>query len=244
MSTYPAELYAAVHRGNPGDVDYYRRVCSGVDTALELGCGWGRIAHAVAADGVDVMGLELDPDLRAMAPAGPATILAGDMRDFSLETRFDRVLIPYNGLYYLLDPAELVACLRCARAHLAPGGLLVFDGYAADAFHATDPGTGPDEDELGHVSTAGVDGRRFHVYEQSLWEPDRQRITARYVHVPEDGGPSVEAFVRQRYLLSAEVAPLLAQAGLELITLQGGFDQSAFDPEDSEMLIAVACSSS
>lgn len=240
VTSYPPKLYAAVHRGNPGDVDYYRRACAGVDTALELGCGWGRIAHAIASDGVEVVGVERDPALAALGHGGPARIVEGDMRAFDLGRRFDRVLVPYNGLYCLLDEAELVACLRCARAHLEDDGLLVFDGYAADAFHADDPGTGPDEDELGWVSTATVEGRRFEVYEQSLWDPARQRLRARYVHVPADGGTPIEATISQRYLLSSEVAPLLARADLELVALQGGFDQAAFDPEGSETLIAIA----
>lgn len=237
---YPAELYRSVHRGNPGDVDYYRRVCSGADTVLELGCGAGRIAHAVAADGVDVVGLEMDPALRALGADGPASLLAGDMRSFSLGRTFDRILIPYNGLYCLTTDADQLRCLEQVRAHLVPTGLLVFDGYNADPFHEEGADGGNDEDELGMVARARAEGRQWRVYEQSRWEPRAQRITARYVHVPEDGGSPVEATIVQRYLLSWQVGPLLARAGLSLVALQGGFDQSAHDPDESDLLIGIA----
>jgi hypothetical protein len=236
---YPPALYAAVHRGNPGDVDYYRRVCTGARAVLELGCGWGRVAHAVAADGCEVAGLERDGALRALGSGGPAQLVAGDMRSFDLGRAFDRVIIPYNGIYCLLEEASVRACLRCVRAHLAPAGLLVFDGYAGDAFH-DDPDATPGWDALEQVAQVTALGGMWEVHEQSRWDRARQRIDARYVHVPVDGGDAMEAMIPQRYLLSGQVADLLAEAGLRLVALQGGFDQSAFDSEQSEMLIVVA----
>jgi SAM-dependent methyltransferase len=235
---YPPALYAAVHRGNAGDVDYYRRVCAGARSVLELGCGVGRIAHAVAADGCEVVGIERDPGLLGLAPAGPASLMAGDMRAFQLDRRFDRIIAPYNGMYCLLDEEALLSCLRCVREHLAPEGLFVFDGYAADAFHGEGAESPPGWDDLEPVAAAEVDGVAWEVLEQSWWDPRTQRIDARYVHV--GGGQTIEAMIAQRYLLSHEVGGLLEQVGLGLVALQGGFDQSAFDPEQSELLIAVA----
>jgi tRNA G46 methylase TrmB len=43
-----AELYRLTHRGNPGDVGFYRKLCSGVQSVLELGCGYGRLLAALA----------------------------------------------------------------------------------------------------------------------------------------------------------------------------------------------------
>jgi SAM-dependent methyltransferase len=238
-AAYPPALYAAVHRGNAGDVDYYRCVCAGAQSVLELGCGVGRIAHAVAADGCEVVGIERDRGLLDLAPAGPASLLRGDMRAFQLDRRFDRIIAPYNGMYCLLDEDDLLACLGCVREHLAPEGLFVFDGYAADAFHAEGAESAPGWDALEPVAAAEVDGVAWEVLEQSWWDPRTQRIDARYVHVA-SGGQTVEATISQRYLLSHQVGGLLEHVGLRLMALQGGFDQAAFEPDQSELLIAVA----
>ena len=40
---YDRRLYASVHRGNPGDVGFYERLCAEARTVLELGCGYGRV---------------------------------------------------------------------------------------------------------------------------------------------------------------------------------------------------------
>ncbi|MFW6050882.1 MAG: class I SAM-dependent methyltransferase [Myxococcota bacterium] len=234
---YPPDLYLAVHSGNEGDVCFYRRACADARDVLELGCGAGRVACAVAADGKDVVGVERDAGLLALAPRCGATFVQQDMREVWLDRAFDRVIAPYHGLYCLLEEADLVAVLERARAHLRPGGLLVFDGWAADRFHEEADPEAPDELEV--VKVVHARGRTWDVLERSDWDRARQRIDARYRHVPREGGEAVEAVLPQRYLRSAQVGPLLSRAGLELVVLLGGFDDRAWD-DDAEHLVVVA----
>lgn len=237
---YPADLYAAVHAGQPDDVDFYLGVCDGAEKVLELGCGFGRVLEPLVAAGHDVVGLDNDERLLDLAArrAPGARLVLGDMRTFELEERFERVLIPFSGLWCLLDPADVVACLTRAREHLAPGGYVVFDGYAADGFHASAAEAGSDEPGL--VKTIEVGGRRFDVFEHSYWDPATQRIDAVYDHVPTDGGPAITATIPQRYFLAEEIPALLAQAGLAPLVLHGDFDQHVYDPDESPKLIVTA----
>ncbi len=247
-ASYPAKLYAAVHRGNDGDRRYYRLACAGARDVLELGCGFGRIARALSDDGLKVTGVDSDPDMVALArkavPTGRFEV--ADMRTFSTEARFDRVVIPYNGIYCLLSREDVVRTLRLARQHLAPDGLVVFDGYNAEAFHHAGDGDGA-WDESSYVKTVSALGESWRVYERSRWDRAQQRIDAVYTHVP-DGHQArslapvpgtIEACIPQRYLLASQVEGLLADADLELLALQGDFDQSAWD-DDSAALVVVA----
>lgn len=241
---YPADLYAALHRGLPGDVDFYMRACSGGQTVLELGCGYGRVLAALALAGHEVTGLERDPELarraREAVEGAGGRVVEGDMTDFSLGTRFDRIIIPFNGLYCLLSPEEVAACFRCVAAHLAPDGLFIFDGWAADAFHAE---ASPDDMGADHLEPVGcvrARGRAYDVFETSAWDRDAQRIDARYLYVARDGSPALEFPLPQRYLRSDEAVALLEASGLEPWVLHGGFDQSAYDEEDSELMIVTA----
>jgi len=236
---YPAALYCAVHGGVPGDVSFYRQVCAGARSVLELGCGGGRVLDPLLRDGLDVTGLDRSASLLAIAAARAprADLVRADMRDFRLGRRFDRILIPFNGAYCMLEEGDLLGCLRAAHAHLAPQGLLVFDGYSADDFHAHVDPTGADEPEK--VKEVDALGTRWDVLEHSSWDTARQRIDAVYTHVPADARPRVVATIAQRYLLSTQVEPLLAEAGFELLVLHGDFDQSAHDGE-SPHLIATA----
>jgi hypothetical protein len=56
VSDYPAQLYAAVHDGNPGDVAFYRERCADARAVLELGCGDARVLAELAAPGRALVG--------------------------------------------------------------------------------------------------------------------------------------------------------------------------------------------
>src|SRR5690606_41030673 len=62
-----AALYAALHQGSPGDVDFYNRVCAGAEGVLEFGVGAGRIALALAEASVSVVGIDCDEPLLSLA---------------------------------------------------------------------------------------------------------------------------------------------------------------------------------
>src|SRR6185503_13179964 len=98
---------------------------------LEIGCGTGRVLLALLEHGIDAEGIDNAPAMleRLRAKAAErgleARVTRGDMRDFSIERRFARVIIPFNGFAHCDTTAEQLDCLRCCRQHLAPGGAFV-----------------------------------------------------------------------------------------------------------------------
>ncbi len=244
---YDAELYELTHRGNPGDVEFYVAACREAQSVLELGSGYGRIAIALAEAGKAVIGVELDPGLleraqrnaRGASPTGSLDFVVGDMTRLDLGRRFDRVLIPHSGLYCLLDPAQVLAALQVARAHLADDGLLLLDGYAADVFHAESEPEDIAEDALEAVTQVETGGRRFSVFERSRWERERQLLHVSYVYTREPSGETLSFELPQRYLLCDELLGLLAEAGFGDVLVRGGFEGEPYD-EDADHLVVAA----
>ena len=118
----------------PGEIAFYRemaaRVKSTGGTMLEIACGTGRVAIRLAQDGVQVVGLDLSPDMIAVAKEKSAGLgnvrwVEGDMRSFELKEAFDLALIPGHAFQNLNTPQDQTACLACIRRHLHPGGVLV-----------------------------------------------------------------------------------------------------------------------
>ncbi|HEV8244996.1 MAG TPA: class I SAM-dependent methyltransferase [Polyangiaceae bacterium] len=238
-----AELYALTHRGTPGDVAFYRRACRGSRSVLELGSGFGRILAALVSPGRRLVGIERDPGLLALArralPRSAAELICADMRSFELERKFARILIPYSGFFCLLTDADALSCLRAVRRHLAPGGRLLLDTYAADGFHAQTRAT-PGRRELDFVVSIAHRGRHWDVFEKSRWRKAKRRIEVSYVYRDRKNGSAIELELPQHYWGALELRTVLERAGLELRSLHGDFQGARYRPESSELMVVSA----
>jgi SAM-dependent methyltransferase len=260
---YDAELYAAVHDGNPGDLEFYRARCAGASSVLELGCGDARVLATLAEPGRSLVGVDIDDALLELArtrlvdlgSAGAGSIepehdangglfvelIHADMADPSLLVgrRFDRVVLPHGGLYCLLDERALAATLANAARLLEPGGALILDAWAADGFHRDAEPDDQSEGWLERVKTIELDGDDWEVLERSRWDKPNQRIDVTYLHVRVGDEEAVEGVLRQRYLTSDQLQAALVAAGFTGIELAGGFAGEPWD-DDAELLVVVA----
>jgi len=107
---------------------------------LDIGAGTGRVTLDLAARGVEVVALDFCPPLlTALARRGeglPVSTAVADARDFRLGRQFSLILVPMQTLQLLGGPSSRGAFLRCALAHLRPGGLLA--AALADAMDCFD----------------------------------------------------------------------------------------------------------
>ncbi len=246
-STKRAALYAKLHTGTPGDLAWYQSACAGAASVLELGCGSGRVLEALGPGRTTMVGIDRDLDLlhlaaqRVTAGNGTASaeLVCADMRDFCLATTFDRVLLPYTGLYCLADDDEVRACFERVRAHLCDDGRFLFDAYCADALHrGVEPA--PEEDEIDDdIAVVEYEGRVYHVREETDWDADGQILEVQYIYEPREGGHSFAYPIRHRYLRLEQLEPLLDAAGLELTSLEEAFEGGPLTLE-SDHFAAVA----
>jgi SAM-dependent methyltransferase len=137
------------------DLSLWRTLAERADgRVLDIGAGTGRVSLELASGGAHVVALDAAaPLLAALASrAGglPVETVIADARDFALDSRFALVLAPMQTLQLLEGPAGRAAFLRCARKHLAPGGVLAAAvADALDCFDAErDMPPPPDEREI------------------------------------------------------------------------------------------------
>jgi SAM-dependent methyltransferase len=107
---------------------------------LDVGAGTGRVTIALAAGGVEMVGLDVDErllDALAVRAAGlPVETVVADAREICLGRRFRLILVPMQTLQLFGGALGRAAFLRCALDHLEPGGLLA--AALADAMECFD----------------------------------------------------------------------------------------------------------
>ena len=102
-------------------------VCSlGPSSVLDGGCGTGRVGIELARRGIEVVGVDPDPDMIAACRAKAPDLRweHSGLQDLALDTRFDLVVLAGNVVPYAAAPDRAGVVAACA-AHLVPGGLLL-----------------------------------------------------------------------------------------------------------------------
>lgn len=103
---------------------------------LDAGCGTGRVARELHRRGYEVVGVDSDSSMLAVARSEEPSLrwLLTDLASLELDERFDVVLMAGNVVVFLEAGTEGEVVRRCA-AHLRPGGLLV-SGWRTDRMTA------------------------------------------------------------------------------------------------------------
>lgn len=195
---------------------------------LDLACGFGRHANALAGLGYSLTGIDITPGFLEIARRHAAekqlsvTYLQGDMRRINFTDKFDRILLLFTSFGYFEDNENLLVLQNVERA-LKPGGFLVFDTHNRDVFlsgmqplYLTEIG---DDIMLDRLSFDTRTGRWYN-----------HRIVFR------DGVRKDKPFCVRLYN-PHEISDLLRQAGLEVHQMYAGFDAQDFSSESRRMVI-------
>lgn len=132
-----ADFYALTYDASvpdwPGEIDFYQELAAQArrnnGKVLEIACGTGRVTIRLAQHGGSVVGLDLSPQMLAIAQTKSAGLdnlrwVHGDMRSFDLGESFGLAIIPGHSFQNLNSVQDQVACLECTKRHLQPGGVL------------------------------------------------------------------------------------------------------------------------
>jgi 2-polyprenyl-3-methyl-5-hydroxy-6-metoxy-1,4-benzoquinol methylase len=218
------------------EVDFLRRELE-LDRPLEildLACGFGRHANRLAALGHTVTGIDLTSGFLDMARKEALNLgvqvnyRQGDMRQLDDQARYDRVLLLFSAFGYFEDYENLQVMRNIAKA-LKPAGLLILDVRNRDHLF---------KDFMPYIVTEKegnlmIDRQTFDSLTGRLYN---RRIVIR------NGLRRDKPFFVRMYNLN-EIQALLANTGLKIAKMFGGWDSSQVSA-DSRRLIIIAEKSS
>lgn len=214
---------------------------------LELGAGTGRVALAIARRGVDVVGVErMRPMLagaRRRLRKAPAAVrdrvelVRGDLRRVRLRRRFPLVISPFNVFQHLYRRVDVEDALGTVRAHLRPGGRLVFDVLLPEpAILARRPG----RYYKGRSIRRPTEGRRYDYGETFHYDPVEQvQLVHMFFQSQDDPADVTLTPLAHRQFFPAELEALLHYNGFEIVERWGGFDRAPLSAaSESQVIVA------
>ena len=244
--------------GRRRDVAFYRdAVREFGDPVLELGCGTGRIALALAEAGHRVTGLDISGRMlerctqkRAGLPKETRErvhLVQGDMTRFDLGEKYRVVIIPFRPLQHLLEVEQQISCLESARKHLHAGrrfgerkGRLILDVFQTDAERMHDP---VHQKEAPVTEYTMPDGRHVKIAERvKEFHRAQQRNDVEMIFYVKDARGKEERLVfawTLRYFFRYEMQHLLERCGFRVSAVYGDFDRSALVDISPEMIFVA-----
>jgi SAM-dependent methyltransferase len=126
-----ANMYDEFHKGLMDDEGAVAALATlaGDGPVLEFGVGTGRLAVPLAGRGVEVVGVDVSPEMLAKLKekSSEVTVVEADMTTVSLEREFSLAYIAFNSIFALDTQQAQVELFRNAAAHLRPGCRFVLE---------------------------------------------------------------------------------------------------------------------
>lgn len=225
------------------DLRFYRELArEGGGPVLELGCGTGRVLLEIARDGFPCTGLDASQHmlarLRQKSTFPNLRLVHAPMQRFDLPgERFGLIFSAFRAFQHLYTVEDQLACLACARRHLAPGGRLAFDVFAPRLARMARLEE-PEQEDLRFA----LDGEEVVRHAMVSRDPVAQLLTVRFRYERfRDGrvaGNELATF-RMRWFWRFELEHLLARAGFRDIDIHGDFERRPVGP-DTPAYVVVA----
>ncbi len=236
-----ADLYDAYVTDTRDRAFWARRAGEAAGAILELTAGTGRVTAALLSGSEPVVALDLAPAmlqrLVARHAAAGVRAVAGDVTRLPFSSgRFALVVIPFNSFGELTEPGDRAAALKETRRVLVPGGRAVVTLHDPVPRRRTlDGGTrrlGPFQlgDRCLEVLVRG------HLVTEDLAESDQTyRVIEGRDHLLE------ERVLTLRFVLpdADALIAMAREAGLEVESLFGDYDESPYAPGCSPFILAV-----
>lgn len=216
------------------DFDYCIALARDATSVLDLGCGTGELAVAMAdgkaVTGVDPAGAMLD--IARERPGGDkVTWVEVDARSARLDRRFDLIVLTGHAYQVFLDDEDQRAVLATIAAHLEPGGRFIFDSRNPLVRSWQDWNRASSLRQLEHAQLGPLES-----WSEATFDVDKGIANYENWYRVLNTGKDYSASAQIRYTPKEKLAELIAGAGLVVDEWLGDWHGAPWTPDASEII--------
>lgn len=228
-----------LENGWAADFSFCQKLAQDARSVLDLGCGTGELALALAEDrtaenktivGVDPAAAMLDV-ARGQPGGGKVTWHRSDAQSLCLDRRFDLIVLTGHAFQVFLTEADQRAVLNTIALHLNPEGRFIFDtrNPAAAAWRDWTPERS--RRRLQHPRLGAVEA-----WNDAAHDAASGIVTYQTHYRVMASGETLSAASRIRFTPREVLTPLLAEAGLTVDEWFGDWAGGAWDVNAPEII--------
>jgi SAM-dependent methyltransferase len=242
-------------RDSGPEIQYFRRFVDAGQPALDVACGTGRLLVPYVADGLDVDGVDVSPDMVALCREAAAAVGAAPtlscraMHELDLPRRY-RTIYVCGGLGLGSTREQDQEALRRLHDHLEPGGRLVLDNEVpysgASTWSHWPPGTREDLPQPEQPPTdrrLAPDGDEYALRTRLLDLDPLGQQEVHEIHALQWRDGDLVAEERHRLTVNlyfrGELVLMLERAGFADVQVRGEYNDLEPTPDD-HFLVYVA----
>jgi SAM-dependent methyltransferase len=221
---------------NPWDTDkdYCLALARDATSVLDLGCGTGELATVLAktrrVTGVEPAAAMLEHARRRQG-AEKVRWVEADARSVRMNETFDLVVMTGHAFQCLLTEEDQRALCATIAAHLAPGGRFVFDSRnpAVEEWKEWTP-------EVTRRTIEVPELGQIEAWNDARFEPATGTVAYDTVYRYPQSGQKWQATSRLLFAEQAQIAEVIASAGLSVQRWMGDWTGGPMTPNSPEII--------
>lgn len=198
---------------------------------LDLACGTGRLTNLFAADGYDMIGVDLSPDMLSHAREESEALglsplyLCQDMRELDLYGTVDAAFSCLDSLNYLSSCEELARVFAHLKNFIVPGGLFLFDVNTRYKF-----------EHIYGQNTYVYDEKNVYCVWQNFFHEKKNTCDFLLTFFVKEGKSwrRLEESQRETFFSDEDLERAYKKSGFEAVAIYGDLQKNAPSPTDEK----------
>ncbi|WP_374656333.1 trans-aconitate 2-methyltransferase [Dongia sp.] len=210
------------------------RLSEGLVSVLDLGCGTGLLASAIAGGGAAVTGVDPAAAMLEIARrregGDRVTWVEGDGRSVRLGRQFDLIVMTGHAFQCLLTDADQLALLKTIAAHLSLQGRFIFDSRNPKGRAWLEWNPKASHRFVEHPKHGRVESWNDYAYDEA------SGVVTYGTYYRLGSGELLAAKSKIRFSPKDHLARLIAQAGLTVDHWFGDWQDGDYTPDAKEII--------